>query len=71
MTITPEVRILRALSGAVRAQRDLDQLAVELEDHQLTVATEVAAELAYQTRRLAYLARLRGVSHDDIQSACR
>ena len=71
MTTAPEVRVLRALSGVARAHRDLDQLALDLEGHPGMVAEEIGAELCFQTRRIAYVARLCGIGHDDIESACR
>jgi hypothetical protein len=64
-------RILRAVSGLSRASRDLDTLgeAGDLSAHAKTCVWELSVDVANGVRRLAYVARISGVSPGAIEKA--
>jgi len=68
-TLDPRTRMLRAISGIARASRDADALGENLTGHLGFVVWEIAVELAYLLRRLAYVARAAGVPDEAITSA--
>jgi hypothetical protein len=67
----PEVRILRALSGLSRAERDLEALgeAQGLTAHLECCLRELTADTAYGVRRLANMALLAGLTPRAIEKA--